>query len=558
MRWREWDEASFALARERDVPVLAYLRAAWCPHCARQDRQFEDGRVVSLLSERFVCVQVDKDRRPDLDREYAPDGWPALAFVDHDGEPLDLSNFLDSEALLARAAGVQSAWDAGRRAPNPRGSRVAPARGTLDPGCGAALARAAREQLDPRHGGFGRGMRFPHADLLSFLLARGEAGDADAGALGRAELERLCASQLHDRARGGFFRLCERPDWSVPHPEKLLEANAELLEALVAAHSQAPSETLAAAARGIVSFLRSDLLDERRGAFVGSIGPAEDGGWRRDEAVHADANLACASALLRAAAVLRDEQAGELARGAIEFVAARMLDERGVHHWHAGGAHLPGRLPGRLLDAARFVRAIVDEAAWSGDDARLPLAEAVARRVEADLAEPDGACADEPAPVFARHPLAPRRRSLRDNALMAQALLALARHGGDERHARRAARILEAFAGVHKRHGLAAADHAIATQMALARPLSVVVVGARDDDRARAMRRTTLRSPLRWRSVATLDPRHDAARLAATSYFRDVEAPRAHVSRAGSSLATCSDPDRLGALLKHLERTAEG
>lgn len=553
MRWREWEEASFELARERGVPLLAYVRAAWCPHCARQDRQFDDGRVVALLSERFVCVQVDKDRRPDLDREYAPDGWPSLAFVDHDGELLDLSNFLDSEALLLRAASVQAAWDAGRRSPIPRGTRPGPARGAIDAGSGAALARAAREQLDPRHGGFGRGMKFPHADLLLFLLARGEEGDAEAGGLGRAELVRLCSSPLHDRARGGFFRLCERPDWSVPHPEKLLEANAELLEALVAAHSLEPDALLADAARGIVSFLRRDLLDERRGAFVGSIAPAEVGGWRRDEVVHADANLACASALLRHAAVLGDEGAADLARGAIEFVAARMVDERGVHHWHDGEPHLPGR----LLDAARFVRAVVDEAAWSGDNARLPQAQAVARRAEEDLSERDGAFADEPATVFARHPQAPRRRSLRDNAAMARALLALAAHVGEARHEQRALRALEAFAGEHKRHGLAAADHALAAQLALAPATSVVVVGARDDDRARAMRRAILARPLRWRSATTLDPRHDAERLAATSYFRDVEAPRAYLSRGGSSRATCSDPERLGALLEHLERPDE-
>ncbi|MFN9785741.1 MAG: DUF255 domain-containing protein [Planctomycetia bacterium] len=554
MRWREWERASFDLARERGVPVLAYVRASWCPHCARQDRQFEDGRVASLLGERFVCVQVDKDRRPDLDREYAPDGWPALAFIDHEGELLDLSNFLDSEALLARAAAVQDAWDAGRRSPIPRGTRVAPARGPIDAGSGAALARAAREQLDPRHGGFGRGMKFPHADLLLFLLARGEAGDAEAGALGRAELERLCASPLQDRARGGFHRLCERPDWSVPHPEKLLESNAELLEALAAAHSTAPSTALADAACGIVAFLRRDLLDARGGAFVGSIAPADGGGARRDEIVHADANMACASALLRAAAVFGHEEAAELARGALEFVAARMLDERGVHHWHDGQAHLPGR----LADAACFIRAVVDEAAWSGDNSRLPLAEDVARRAEVDLSEHDGAFADEPATLFARHPQAPRRRSLRDNAAMARALLALARHGGDQRHEQRALRVLEAFAGEHKRHGLAAAEHALATQLALAPAVSVVVVGARDDDRARAMRRATLARPLRWRVATTLDPRHDSERLAATSYFRDVEAPRAYLSRGGASRATCSDPERLVALLDHLERPDAG
>ncbi len=554
MRWREWEEASFELARERGVPVLAYVRASWCPHCARQDRQFEDGRVVALLSERFVCVQVDKDRRPDLDREYAPDGWPALAFVDHDGELLDLSNFLDSEALLARVAAVQAAWDAGRRATIPRGTRASPARGAIDADCGATLARAAREQRDPRHGGFGRGMKFPHADLLLFLLARGESGDDEARAMGRAELERLCASPLHDRARGGFFRLCERPDWSVPHREKLLETNTELLEALVAAHAQSPAPALLEAASGIVAFLRRDLLDERLGAFVGSVASDEDGGPKRDEIVHADANLACVSALLRAAAVLEDERAAELAHAAMEFVATRMVDERGVHHWHDGQAHLPGR----LLDAARFVRAVVDEAAWSGDNARLPQAEAVAKRVEDDLSDHDGAFADEPATVFARHPQAPRRRSLRDNAAMAQALCALARHAGDARHEQRALRVLEAFAGEHKRHGLAAAEHAMAAQLALQPSVSVVIVGARDDDRARAMRRTALARPLRWRTVATLDPRHDAVRLAATSYFRDVEAPRAYLSRGGSSRATCSDPDRLGVLLDHLERPGEG
>jgi uncharacterized protein YyaL (SSP411 family) len=103
IRWSEWCDEAFVRARERGVPVLLFVRAAWCRFSSELDKQvFADPRVQKLVHERFVPILVDKDRRPDIDARYSKGGWPTLAWLDDTGELLAADTYLEADELVAR------------------------------------------------------------------------------------------------------------------------------------------------------------------------------------------------------------------------------------------------------------------------------------------------------------------------------------------------------------------------------------------------------------------------------------------------------------------------
>src|SRR6187397_430239 len=109
--WSEWSDEAFQRARERGCPVLLFVRAAWCRWCRElESTVLADPRVARILDERFVCIQVDKDRRPDIDARYSKGGWPTLAWLDDAGELLGADNFLEAEPFLARLEFVSETY----------------------------------------------------------------------------------------------------------------------------------------------------------------------------------------------------------------------------------------------------------------------------------------------------------------------------------------------------------------------------------------------------------------------------------------------------------------
>src|SRR5687768_10736328 len=101
--WHDWDEAAFSRARAEGRPVFVLIFASWCRFCAQLEREvLADPRIERLLAAHFVCVRVDKDRRPDLDARHSAGGWPSLLYLDESGERLAGDLYLDVDELAAR------------------------------------------------------------------------------------------------------------------------------------------------------------------------------------------------------------------------------------------------------------------------------------------------------------------------------------------------------------------------------------------------------------------------------------------------------------------------
>ena len=86
MEWFEWSDEAFGLARERSSPVFLFVKASWCRWCRELEHEvLADEAVATLLSERYISILVDKDRRPDIEARYTRGGWPTLAYLDDTG-----------------------------------------------------------------------------------------------------------------------------------------------------------------------------------------------------------------------------------------------------------------------------------------------------------------------------------------------------------------------------------------------------------------------------------------------------------------------------------------
>ena len=286
--WYPWGPEAFAEAQRRDVPLLisiGYSTCHWCHVMARES--FADPDTAALINRDFVAVKVDREEHPDVDGAYMAAasaftqnlGWPLTVFTTPRGRTFYAGTYWPPEARQPMPAfrdvlaAVQEAWTQRRAQAEESADAVTDAlarAGASTPSdlpdadalAGAARTIAARE--DRRFGGYGDAPKFPVATTLRMLqtpLVRREAPDA-AESADRA-LAAMAASDLRD-ADGGFFRYATRRDWSVPHYERMLTDNAQLLDVALDAGDDAT-------ARGIADFLLGTL---RRAG--GGFGAAQD------------------------------------------------------------------------------------------------------------------------------------------------------------------------------------------------------------------------------------------------------------------------------------------
>src|SRR3954452_1428413 len=248
--WLPWGEEALRRAREEDKPLLVSIGYSACHWCHVMEREsFEDERTAGLMNERFVCVKVDREERPDVDALYmeaiqamtGQGGWPLNVFCTPDQVPFYGGTYFPPEprhglpAWRQVLAAVAEAWTnqheeirASSEQVRARLQGAAVLRASEadpDPAALDAAVERLREQYDRTWGGFGGAPKFPPASVVEFLLARGEHDMA----LGT--LRHMAGGGIHDQVGGGFARYAVDRTWTVPHFEKMLYDNALLARA---------------------------------------------------------------------------------------------------------------------------------------------------------------------------------------------------------------------------------------------------------------------------------------------------------------------------------------
>ena len=309
VRWHPWGEAAFARAQAEDKPILLDIGAVWCHWCHVMDREsYEDAEVARVINENFVAIKVDRDERPDVDARYqaavsaisGQGGWPLTAFLTPDGQPYFGGTYIPREERYGRPGigrvllAMAQAWRERRdEALETAGSVMAAIEhnesfsgrdGDLSLVLVDKIAESALRQFDPRNGGFGSQPKFPHAAALDLLLevalSRGSDKAREAFVV---TLEKMARGGVYDQLAGGFHRYSVDERWVVPHFEKMLYDNTELLRNYVHGYQSFVREDFRETAREIVGWLDGTMTDRERGGFYASqdadVGLDDDGDY---------------------------------------------------------------------------------------------------------------------------------------------------------------------------------------------------------------------------------------------------------------------------------------
>ena len=544
--WRNFDDDALREAAERDLPILLLLTASFCPHSrALKDRlDAESGQ----LEDRFVCAHADQGDRPDLDNAYRGRGWPSVTLLSAGGEVLERIDGSTEEVLDALVSNGQE--------PNRAGTDE---REQIEDAIERITAMLL-DSADANWGGWGARQKFPHPDALHFLLVRWSAtGDARALETVLRTLRSMHAGEIHDAVEGGFFRYATQPDWSVPNYEKPLLSNAKRLLAYAEAYQVLGFEDLRRTALGVADWMRSALADEATGAFRTSqeLDPSSARATTRearealapattDQSIHADKNAWAAIGLFKAGVVFDRHDLTSAGLEALDFVVEHMFDpSHGVYHYWNGSWNQPGD----LRDQGTVLRALVDAGHYAGVGSMLDTATAVATWADEHLTASDGSFRSN-LHSSERAGLERSADDLRDNAVMAEALIRLGVQVGDERWSRRGREALMAFLGSEPRHGFATAGFGRALDLLVHEPLQVIVVGERGNERRKELFRAAVRPYVASRVALVLDPVTDAGaveRLGLTGAEGEAGFPFAIAARAGRTVAFVRDPAILAA-----------
>ena len=302
--WREWGPEALDEAKRLNKPILlsvGYAACHWCHVMAHES--FEDEATARVMNELFVSIKVDREERPDIDQIYMnalhllgeQGGWPLTMFLTPAGEPVWGGTYFPKEARYGRAAFTDVLREIARLfAEEP--DRIGKNRDTLM----ARLSEKARPEgkvvvgraeldrvasgiaraIDTQNGGLRGAPKFPQCSLFELLWRAGERAPAEqnetriaAGAFfGRVllTLEHICEGGIYDHLGGGFARYSVDERWLVPHFEKMLYDNAQLLELLALAHARTGHPLFRQRAAETIEWLSREMTTPE-GAFSASL-----------------------------------------------------------------------------------------------------------------------------------------------------------------------------------------------------------------------------------------------------------------------------------------------
>jgi uncharacterized protein len=315
VNWYAWGEEAFGQARSQDKPIFLSIGYSTCHWCHVMEREsFENQEVAAFLNEHFVSIKVDREERPDVDKIYMTfvqgmtghGGWPLNVFLSPDLKPFYGGTYWPPEVKHGRPGFLQvlqqihNAWmerrdqlTASAKDLHQRLTEMTTREATNNPAVGVEDLRRAGNQLkegyDPAHGGWGTAPKFPSPSHPSYLLRYGvRFGDTQAVEMVLHTCERMASGGIYDQIGGGFSRYSVDAQWLVPHFEKMLYDNAQLLGLFLDCYLVSGEEGYADVARDIIRYVFRDMTHPEGGFYSAEDADSEgkEGKfycWTRDE-----------------------------------------------------------------------------------------------------------------------------------------------------------------------------------------------------------------------------------------------------------------------------------
>jgi uncharacterized protein len=308
--WRPWGLEALAEAQRLGRPILlsvGYAACHWCHVMAHES--FEDEATAAVMNALFVNIKVDREERPDIDQIYMnalhllgeQGGWPLTMFLTPAGEPVWGGTYFPKEARYGRAAFVDVLHELARlfreepeRIGKNRDALMARLAEKARPAGKVVIglaeldraANAIARAIDTTNGGLRGAPKFPQSSIFELLWRAGERAPADESPtrtaapafFGRVALtlDHICEGGITDHLGGGFARYSVDERWLVPHFEKMLYDNAQLLELLGVAHAATGAALYRERAIETVGWLAREMTTPE-GAFCASLDADSEG-----------------------------------------------------------------------------------------------------------------------------------------------------------------------------------------------------------------------------------------------------------------------------------------
>jgi uncharacterized protein len=299
--WWPWGPDALAEAQRTGKPILlsvGYAACHWCHVMAHES--FEDEGTAAVMNELFVNIKVDREERPEIDEIYMSalhllgeqGGWPLTMFLTPKGEPVWGGTYFPKDSRFGRPAFVDVLREVSRifrdepeKIDNNRKAITARLADRARAGSDISLSRADLDQIgprfanlfDPTHGGLRGAPKFPQCSVLEILWRAGQrTNDTRYFDTVAHTLERMSAGGIYDHLGGGYSRYSVDERWLVPHFEKMLYDNAQLLELLALAHIRNGDPLFRTRAIETVAWLAREMTLEA-GAFASSLDADSEG-----------------------------------------------------------------------------------------------------------------------------------------------------------------------------------------------------------------------------------------------------------------------------------------
>ncbi|MGH6818348.1 MAG: thioredoxin domain-containing protein [Methylovirgula sp.] len=300
VHWHMWGEAALKEAQAANKPILlsvGYAACHWCHVMAHES--FEDPETAAVMNELFVNIKVDREERPDIDHIYMSalhafgerGGWPMTMFLTPGGEAFWGGTYFPKQEQYGRPAFVTVlrsvahayATDSGRITENAK--LIRDALSTTESSGGGAISPTLADELAPQlanyvdraNGGLSGAPKFPNTPIFELLWRAGARhGETPYRNLVNLTLTHMSQGGIYDHLGGGFARYSVDERWLVPHFEKMLYDNAQLLEFLALCYRGTGNEVLRTRAKEIVEWLERDMTQD--GAFCASLDADSEGG----------------------------------------------------------------------------------------------------------------------------------------------------------------------------------------------------------------------------------------------------------------------------------------
>ena len=290
--WMPWGEEALSLARALDKPILVSIGYSACHWCHVMEREsFEDKDLASMMNEYLVCIKVDREERPDVDGVYMDalqamglqGGWPLNVFLTPDQKPFYGGTYFPPAQWAQVLRGINRAWrdkreDILKSAEGITGHLqqselqkygLSVQARAFDPDFYRSLMQGLVAKFDKERGGMQRAPKFPMPCIWDFVVQslQFQAHDEAMEQL-ELTLDEMAYGGIYDQIGGGFARYSVDAEWHVPHFEKMLYDNGQLLSLYARGYRLLPKALYKRVVNDTIAWLRREMWHEEGGLYA--------------------------------------------------------------------------------------------------------------------------------------------------------------------------------------------------------------------------------------------------------------------------------------------------